>query len=242
MPAFIPLPDFLTNPPTMRNLFPTSGPRPATFLAALGLAVALFPTPATAQSAPAAQVAAARAGQSPLLSPWGGPHGGVPAFDKIQVADFKPALEAAMAENLAEVAAIANNPQAPTFENTLAALERSGHTLDRVQAAYGVWSSTLNDAAFGAVQTEMAPKLAAFNDQISQNTALFKRIAAVRNAPATKQLTPEQQRLVEVTYKQFVRAGAQLNAPARPGFRKSTKPWRGCSRGFRRTCWPMKAS
>ena len=215
MPAFIPLPDFLTNPPTMRNVFPASGPRPATFLAALGLAVALFPTPATAQSAPAAQVVAARAGQSPLLSPWGGPHGGVPAFDKIQVADFKPALEAAMAENLAEVAAIANNPQAPTFENTLAALERSGHTLDRVQAAYGVWSSTLNDAAFGAVQTEMAPKLAAFNDQISQNTALFKRIAAVHNAPATKRLTPEQQRLVEVTYKQFVRAGAQLDAPAK---------------------------
>ena len=215
MPAFIPLPDFLTNPPTMRNVFPASGPRPATFLAALGLAVSLFPTPATAQSAPAAQVVAARAGQSPLLSPWGGPHGGVPAFDKIQVADFKPALEAAMAENLAEVAAIANNPQAPTFENTLAALERSGHTLDRVQAAYGVWSSTLNDAAFGAVQTEMAPKLAAFNDQISQNTALFKRIAAVHNAPATKRLTPEQQRLVEVTYKQFVRAGAQLDAPAK---------------------------
>ena len=120
-----------------------------------------------------------------------------------------------MAENLAEIQAIASNPQAPTFENTLAALERSGRTLDRVQAVYGVWSSTLNDAAFGAVETEMAPRLAAFADQITQNTALFKRIEAVYLAPATKQLTPEQQRLVEVRYKEFVRAGAKLDAPAK---------------------------
>ena len=193
-----------------------AGYRPARLLATLGLAFTLLPTPGMAQPAPtAAAPAAARADQSPLLSPWGGPHGGVPAFDKIKVADFKPALEAAMAENLAEIAAIANNPQAPTFENTIAAMERSGRTLDRVQAAYGVWSSTLNDAAFGAVETEMAPRLAAFNDQITQNTALFKRIETVYKSATTKQLTPEQQRLVEVDYKQFVRAGARLDAPAK---------------------------
>ena len=194
-------------------LFSSHARRPAGYLAALGLALTLIPAPGHAQMP--ATPAAARANQSPLLRPWAGPHGGVPAFDQIKVADFKPALEAAMAENLAEIQAIANNPQAPTFENTIAALERSGRTLDRVQAAYGVWSSTLNDAAFGAVETEMAPRLAGFYDQITQNAALFKRIAAVHSAPATKQLTPEQQRLVEVDYKNFVRAGARLDAPAK---------------------------
>ncbi|MBH8558486.1 M3 family metallopeptidase [Hymenobacter sp. BT442] len=185
------------------------------FLATLGLALTLLPTPGMAQSSASAASATARADQSPLLAPWGGPHGGVPAFDKVKVADFKPALEAAMAENLAEINAIATNPAAPTFENTIAAMERSGQTLTRVSAIYDIWSSTLNDAAFSAVETEMAPKLAAFYDQISQNPALFKRIEAVYNSPATKKLTAEQQRLVEVDYKQFVRAGAKLDATAK---------------------------
>jgi len=183
-------------------------------LALLGLAVAQ-PHMSMAQATSPVVTVTGRAGQAPLLAPWGGPHGGVPAFDKVKVADFKPALEAAMAENLAQIAAIANNPAAPTFDNTIAAMERSGGALDRVQAVYGVWKSTLNDKEFGAVETEMAPKMAAFADQISQNTALFKRIEAVYKSPATKKLTPEQQRLVEVNYKQFVRAGAKLDAPAK---------------------------
>ena len=185
--------------------------RQALFLAALGLT--LTATPGQAQTTtpmPAAQVS-----QSPLLRPWGGPHGGVPAFDQVKVSDFKPALEAAMAESLVEINAIANNPQPATFDNTIAAMERSGQALDRVQAVYGVWSSTLNDAAFSAVQIEMAPRLAAFSDQITQNTALFKRLETVYNDPATKRLTSEQQRLVEVEYKRFVRAGARLDAPAK---------------------------
>ncbi|MGI4863472.1 MAG: M3 family metallopeptidase [Janthinobacterium lividum] len=167
-----------------------------------------------AQSSPSAASVTLHA-DPPLLAPWSGPHGGVPAFDKVKVADFKPALETAMAENLAEINAIANNPKPATFDNTIVALERSGGTLDRVQAEYGVWKTTLNDKAFGAVETEMAPKMAAFSDQISQNTALFKRIEAVYKDPATKKLTPEQQRLVEVRYKAFVRAGAKLDAPAK---------------------------
>jgi peptidyl-dipeptidase Dcp len=183
-------------------------------LALLGLTVAQ-PYFSMAQATSPVVTVSGRASQAPLLAPWGGPHGGVPAFDKVKVADFKPALEAAMAENLAEIAAIANNPAAPTFDNTIAAMERSGGALDRVQAVYGVWKSTLNDKEFGAVETEMAPKMAAFADQISQNTALFKRIEAVYKSPATKKLTAEQQRLVEVNYKQFVRAGAKLDAPAK---------------------------
>ena len=187
--------------------------RLTSFTATLGLAFVLLPAPAMAQT-PAPAAAAARA-DMPLLAAWGGPHGGVPAFDRVRVADFKPALEAAMAENLAEINAIASNPAAPTFENTIAALERSGQTLTRVSTIYDVWSSTLNDATFGAIETEMAPKLAAFNDQITQNPVLFKRIEAVYNSAATKRLTAEQQRLTAVQYKQFVRAGARLDAPAK---------------------------
>ncbi|RZK33129.1 MAG: M3 family peptidase, partial [Hymenobacter sp.] len=169
----------------------------------------------SAQSpAPAASVTL-HTDQTPLVRPWAGPHGGVPAFDQVKVADFKPALETAMAENLTEINAIATNPKPATFDNTIVALERSGQALDRVQAVYGVWKTTLNDKAFGAVEAEMAPKMAAFSDQITQNTALFKRIEAVYKAPATKKLTPEQQRLVEVRYKGFVRAGAKLDAPAK---------------------------
>ena len=193
-------------------MFSSRAQRPAGCLAVLGLALALLPAPGHAQTP--APPTAARA-EKPLLRPWTGPYGGVPAFDQIKVADFKPALEAAMAESLIEIAAIASNPQAPTFDNTIAALERSGRTLERVQAAYGVWGSTLNDAAFSAVEAEMEPKLAGFFDQITQNAALFKRIEAVYNAPATKQLSAEQRRLTEVRYKEFVRAGARLDAPSK---------------------------
>jgi peptidyl-dipeptidase Dcp len=195
-----------------KPLFPTSWQRAGLFAALLSAGIS---TLSMAQATSPATSVASRADQSPLLRPWGGAHGGVPAFDQIKVADFKPGLEAAMAEYLAEIAAITNNPQAPTFDNTIVALERSGGTLDRVEAAYGVWGSTLNNATMAAVQTEMAPKLAAFGDQVTQNAALFARIEAVYKSPQSKQLTPEQQRLVEIRYKEFVRAGAKLDAPAK---------------------------
>ena len=78
-----------------------------------------------------------------LLQRWTGPNGGWPAFDKVKVADFKPALEAAMAENLKEIDAIANQKDAPTFDNTIVALEKSGQQLAHVQAIYGVWTSNM---------------------------------------------------------------------------------------------------
>ncbi len=153
---------------------------------------------------------AAEAPANPLLAKWEGPFGGVPPFDKVKVADFKPALEAAMTENLGEIDQITATKAPPTFENTIAPLERSGHTLDRVQTLYGIWSGSLSTPEMEAVDTEMAPKLAAFADKISQNAELFKRIEAVYNSPATKRLTPEQQRLTWVYYTNFVRAGAKL--------------------------------
>lgn len=153
--------------------------------------------------------------ENPLLAKWEGPYGGVPPFDRVKVALFKPALEAAMAEQLAEVQKIAADPAAPDFENTIAALESSGSTLDRVTTLYGVWGATMSNPDFQAVQREMAPRLAAFNDQITQNEALFKRIEAVYNSPAKAKLSPEQQRVTWLYYTNFVRAGARLNADAK---------------------------
>jgi peptidyl-dipeptidase Dcp len=149
--------------------------------------------------------------RNPIGEKWVGPYGGVPPFDKIKVADFKPALEAAMAEQLGEIEAIASNKEAPNFENTIAALERSGKTLDRVTTIYGIWSGNMNSDEFGKVEAEMDPKLAAHGDKITQNEALFKRIEAVYNSPDKKKLTPEQQRLVWVDYTNFVRQGAKLD-------------------------------
>jgi len=152
------------------------------------------------------------ADSNPLLAEWAGPYGGLPPFDKVQIAMFKPALEAAMTENLSEVENIARVRSAPTFENTIVALEKAGHTLDRVTTIYGIWGSTMASPEFQVVQREMAPKLAQFNDQITQNEALFKRIEAVYNSPDKKKLTPEQQRLVWLYYTNFVRSGAKLDA------------------------------
>jgi len=167
------------------------------------------------ETAPPPAPAEPAAPANPLLAEWTGPHGGVPPFDKVQVADFKPALEAAMAMNLAEIDRIAKNPEPPTFENTIVAMERAGRALDRVGTIYGIWSSNMSNDEFQAVETEMAPKLAAFSDQIIQNEALFRRIEAVYNSPQKSSWTPEQQRLAWLNYTNFVRAGAKLDAPSK---------------------------
>jgi peptidyl-dipeptidase Dcp len=170
-------------------------------------------TTTTPQTSPIAQPV--RPAGNPLLEEWTGPYGGIPPFDRIEVAHFRPALEFAMAENLAEIERIANNPEPPTFQNTIEAMERAGRTLSRVGTAYGVWSSTLNTPDFQSVEREMAPRLAAFSDQITQNEQLFRRIEAVYNAPDRDRLTPEQQRLAWRYHNNFVRAGARLEPAAK---------------------------
>lgn len=152
---------------------------------------------------------------NPLLAEWVGPYGGVPPFDKVQVALFKPALESAMAENLSDIDKIASQSMAPTFENTIVPLEQAGRTFDRVSTVFGIWSSTMSSPDFQAVQREMAPRLAKFNDQITQNEPLFKRIESIYNSPEKKKLSGEQQRLVWLYYTNFVRAGARLDGKAK---------------------------
>jgi len=147
---------------------------------------------------------------APLLSPWPGPFGGVPPFDKIKTKDFTAALEAGMEQSRREIAAIASNEEPPTFDNTIVALEASGHTFGRVMSVFGTYTATMNDKQMQAIETAMAPKLAAFSDEVTQNAALFERIAAVYETRANAKLTPEQLRLVETHYESFARRGAAL--------------------------------
>jgi peptidyl-dipeptidase Dcp len=133
-----------------------------------------------------------------------------PRFDRITDADYQPAIEQGMTEHLAEIERIANNPAAPTFDNTIVAMERSGRMLDRVsQAFFGVVQANTNPTLDKVQETE-APRLAQHNDAIYLNPKLFARVAAIY-ARRTALTAPEQRQLVEVTYQGFIHAGAQLS-------------------------------
>jgi len=148
----------------------------------------------------------------PLLAPWTGPHGGFPRFDKFKVAELKPSLLKAMELNRAEIAEIASAKAPATFANTIAALESSGRPLNRASAVFGVYRSTMNDEVMQQIESEMSPLFAAFQDEITQNAALFARIKAVYDGRASAKLPPEQLRLVETVYRSFARQGAALPA------------------------------
>lgn len=153
--------------------------------------------------------------QNPLLAEYAGPYGGVPAFDKMDLADLKPALEKGMALNLAEVEAIVNNPEPANFENTIAALERSGGDLSRVFRYWGIWSSNKNSPEFRTIQAEMVPKISAFNSAITGNEKLFAKVKAVYQSEELKTLTSEEQRVTWLTYNGFARNGATLTGEAK---------------------------
>ena len=151
---------------------------------------------------------------NPLLAEWTGPFGGVPNFDTASLDDLKPALEEGMALNLAEIDAIANNPEPASFENTIVAMERAGEPLGNVFRYWGIWSSNMSTPEFRAIQAEMAPRLSAFSSQITQNAALFARVRAVYEGDEMASLRPDQQRLVQLTYDGFARNGATLEGAA----------------------------
>jgi len=135
-----------------------------------------------------------------------------PPFDKIKDTDYQPAIEAGMAQRLAEVRAIAAARAAPTFENTFVPLEKSGRLLNRaLHAFHGVTGANTNPY-LQDVKTALAPKLAAHQDAIYLDGKLFARISAIYAARETGGFDPEQKRLIEVTYDEFVHAGASLSA------------------------------
>ncbi|MDP5148433.1 M3 family metallopeptidase [Rheinheimera baltica] len=168
-------------------------------------------TPSSQQSTVATEQTTQSEQVNPLLQPWTGPYQGVPAFDKMKLADLTAALELGMAQHLADIDKITANPEAASFENTIVALEGVGEALDRVFTYYGIWSANQSSEEFRAIQREMAPKLSEFSSKITQNEALFKRIAAVYHSEQMQSLTSEQQRLTKLVYLGFANNGATLN-------------------------------
>ena len=134
-----------------------------------------------------------------------------PRFDQITDADYQPALEQGMAEQIAEMKAIANNPAAPTFANTIEAMERSGRTLDRAsQAFFGVSQANTNDA-LDKVRSAVAPKMAQHGDAIYLDPKLFARVQALYAKKDSLGLDAEQKQVLEIYHSDFLHAGAQLN-------------------------------
>jgi peptidyl-dipeptidase Dcp len=153
----------------------------------------------------------AQADKDPRLARWTGPFQGVPPWDQVKAADFPAAFTTGIALRAAEVTAIAEQSDAPTFANTMVPLEDSGRHMDRAERLFSVLSGNLNTPEVQAVDKEWSPKLAAAEDDITFNTRLFARIAAVHASRTSAGLTPEQQRLVELTYDRFVQEGAKLS-------------------------------
>jgi peptidyl-dipeptidase Dcp len=134
-----------------------------------------------------------------------------PPFDKIKDSDYQPAIEAGMAQELAEVQAIADNSQPPTFENTLVAMQKTGQLLSRAIAVFGSVVQANSDPELLKIRADLAPKLSAHSDAIVLNEKLFARISTIYKQRDTLKLNPESLRLLEVTYDNFVRAGANLS-------------------------------
>jgi peptidyl-dipeptidase Dcp len=134
-----------------------------------------------------------------------------PPFDKIKDRDYQPAIEEGMRQHLAEVMKIADNPAAPTFENTYVAMEKSGTMLTRVMQAFSGVTGANTNSVLQKLQEVEAPKLAAHQDAIYLNSKLFHRVETVYNQRDTLKLDPESKRLVEVVHKNFVHAGAKLS-------------------------------
>ena len=135
----------------------------------------------------------------------------LPPFDRIKDTDYEPAFDQGMAEHLKEINAIADNPEPPTFDNTILALERAGRTLERVDLIFGNLSGANTNPKIQDFETAVAPKQAAHNDTIFLNGKLFARIQALSDQKDSLNLDPESKRLLERYEKDFVRAGAKLS-------------------------------
>ncbi|XBQ16475.1 MAG: M3 family metallopeptidase [Oceanicaulis sp.] len=190
----------------------------STAAAALLLA-ACAPEAATPNTETGSEAAKSQTGEAanPLLAEWETPFD-APPFDAISADDFLPAFEAAIAAHSAEIEAIATNPEPPTFENTLLAMETAGGDLGRVSRVFFNLTSSASNDQIRAIQREMSPRLAAHSASITLNEDLFARIDALHQQIDTLGLTDQQRRLLVVTHEDFVRAGAQLEGEDRERF------------------------
>ena len=143
-----------------------------------------------------------------------------PQFDQIQDDDFKPAFEEGMKQQLEEIEKITDNPESPTFENTLVALEQSGQLLTRVSLIFNALSSANTDSVLQNLKEEIAPKLAAHNDAIFLNSKLFERVKSIYEKHDQLKLDKESKKLISNYYEKFVHAGAKLSAEDKTKLKK----------------------
>src|SRR5690349_2228675 len=176
-------------------------------------AIAVATTPVTAAAPKKASTAASAT--LPASNPFARPSTlpfQTPDFSKIKDSDYLPALLAGMAQQKREVLAIANNPAPPNFDNTLVALDRSGALLERANLAFSAVNGANTNDTLQATDTKTAPLFAAHNDFIYLNGKLFQRVKTLHDNQASLGLNAEQAKLLDVYYKQFVHAGAELPA------------------------------
>jgi peptidyl-dipeptidase Dcp len=179
--------------------------RPQLLLAAAAIALAHTAIAAPAAAGPALDASNPFAKASTLPFHY-------PAFDKIKDEHFLPAFDAGMREHLREVAAIANSPKAPTFDNTIVAMERSGQLLNRVATTFSNLQTCNTDDQLDAIDREMSPKLAAHQDAVYLNARLYQRVKTLFDKRAHLGLDAESMHLLERYHRDFVRAGAKLSA------------------------------
>lgn len=148
---------------------------------------------------------------NPFLSDFSTPFG-VPAFDEIKPEHYMPAFELGMEQQKAEIEAIVNNNEPATFENTIVALDQSGALLNKVSYVFFAQNSACTDSAMQAISRELSPKLSKHSDDINLNPALFAKVKEVYETADTAALTKEQKKLLQETYKGFVRSGANLDS------------------------------
>ena len=148
--------------------------------------------------------------KNPFFEEYSTPYGSVP-FDEIKVEHFMPAFQEGMKQQTAEIEAIVNNPEAPTFENTIEAMENSGQLLSKVSYVFSCLTGAETNDELTALSMEISPLLSAHGDNISLNDGLFQRVKAVYEQKDQLNLNQEQARLLEITYKDFIRSGAALN-------------------------------
>jgi len=210
--------------------------RPILLTVAFSLAIAACaptaPKGETQEPAAAATTTAAAAAENPFFAASTLPYQ-APPFDRIKDSDFQPAIEEGMRRQIAEVDRIAGQPDAPTFDNTIVAMERTGTLLTRVSKVFSALTGANTNDTLQKVQREEAPKLAAHRDAIYLDAKLFARVKTLYDRRATLGLDAESARLVERYYRAFVRAGAQLSAADQTKLRELNKEQSTLSTAFR---------
>jgi peptidyl-dipeptidase Dcp len=167
--------------------------------------------PVEASPEPTAAVSAEAPDPSVLLAEWTGPYGGLPPLDRVEAGMFLPALRQGMADELAEIDAIASQSEPATFDNTMVPLQTAGASLERARTVFGIFASSLSTPEIREIQAELAPELSVHRSKINQNTQLYERVKAV----AAGELDTAQRRLVDDYLLAFQRAGAGLDEAQR---------------------------